>query len=77
MGTTADKLNKLLDTKSSIKSALVAKGQSVSDNDTFASYAEKIRAIPSPADGTAGITASDDGAGNVTITMIGVSGISV
>lgn len=27
--------------------------------------------------GTAGITASDDGAGNVTITMTGVSGISV
>ena len=27
--------------------------------------------------GTAGITASDDGKGNVTITMTGVSGISV
>lgn len=27
--------------------------------------------------GTAGITSSDDGAGNVTITLTGVSGISV
>ena len=27
--------------------------------------------------GTAGITSSDDGKGNVTITMTGVSGISV
>ena len=27
--------------------------------------------------GTAGITATDDGAGNVTITMTGVSGINI
>lgn len=45
MGTVADKLNKLLSTKDSIRSAIVAKGQSISDSDTFASYADKINSI--------------------------------
>lgn len=45
MGTVADKLNKLLSTKDAIRSAIVAKGQSVSDSDTFASYADKISSI--------------------------------
>ena len=45
MGTVADKLNKLLDTKTAIKNALIAKGQTVKDTDTFASYAGKIQAI--------------------------------
>ena len=67
MGTTAEKLSKLLDTKAAIKAALVEKGQSVSNSDTFASYPDKIRAIPSE------LTASDDGNGNVTITMAGVT----
>lgn len=63
MGTTADKLNKLLDTKAAIKAAIKGKGQSVSDSDTFASYANKIAAIS--------VTATDDGSGNVTITIPG------
>lgn len=42
MGTTVDKLNKLLETKAAIKNALVEKGVEVSATDTFASYAEKI-----------------------------------
>ena len=67
MGTIAEKLRKLLDTKAAIKAALVEKGQSVSDSDTFASYPGKILAIPSK------LTASDDGHGNVTITMEGVT----
>jgi len=45
MGTTADKLNKLLATKAGIKAAIIEKGQPVSDSDTFASYEGKIRAI--------------------------------
>ena len=47
MGTTADKLNYLLDTKTAIKDALAAKGVSVADTDTFRSYAEKIGKIQS------------------------------
>lgn len=45
MGTVADKLNKAMSTKADIKAALIAKGQTVSDTDTFASYANKVRAI--------------------------------
>ena len=44
-GTSADKLNKLKQTKAAIKAAIQEKGQAVSDDDTFASYADKIRAI--------------------------------
>lgn len=43
--TTADKLAKLAETKSSIKQAIIDKGVSVSDTDTFASYAGKIGQI--------------------------------
>ena len=39
---TADKLNKLLETKQAIKQAIIDKGGTVSDTDTFASYATKI-----------------------------------
>lgn len=45
MGTTADKLNKLLNTKADIKAAIVEKGQSVAASDRFSSYGDKIRAI--------------------------------
>ena len=45
MGTTADKLNKLLETKAAIKEAIQNKGVEVTDEDTFASYPEKINAI--------------------------------
>lgn len=45
MSTTAEKLNQLIATKDDIKSAIIEKGQSVSDTDAFASYADKIRAI--------------------------------
>lgn len=44
-GTSADKLKKLKQTKANIKAAIQEKGQTVSDDDTFASYADKIRAI--------------------------------
>lgn len=42
---TRTKLDYLAETKSLIKSALVEKGQTVADTDTFRSYADKIRAI--------------------------------
>ena len=45
MGTITDKLNKLAETKSAIKTAIVNKGVSISDSDTFASYADKIASI--------------------------------
>ena len=45
MGTIADKLNKVLSTKEDIKAAIIEKGQTVADTDTFASYPDKIRAI--------------------------------
>ena len=47
MGTTAEKLQKILTTKSAIKQAIINKGVAVSDTDTFASYAEKIGSISS------------------------------
>lgn len=50
MGTTADKLNKVLSTKADIKSAIIEKGVAVSDSDTFASYGDKIRSITSGGD---------------------------
>ena len=49
-GTSADKLNKLKQTKADIKAAIREKGQAVSDDDTFASYADKIRAIDNDGD---------------------------
>ena len=63
MSTIADRLNLLANTKTDIKNALTEKGMEPSD--VFSSYADKIRAIK--------ITATDDGVGNVTITMRGVT----
>ena len=47
MGTTADKLNKLLETKQAIKQAIIDKGVDVSDDTVFADYPSKINAIES------------------------------
>lgn len=44
---TADKLNKLLETKQAIKQAIIDKGVDVSDDTVFAEYAAKINAIES------------------------------
>lgn len=51
----SDKLNKLIETKASIKEAIKRKGVSVLDTDTFSSYAEKIGSIE-----TGGSTSQDD-----------------
>ena len=53
MGTIADKLNKLLGTKSAIRQAIVDMGQSVIGTASFSSYAAKIRAISSDATASA------------------------
>ena len=45
MGTTAEKLNYLAQTKEAIKSAIIAKGVDITEDDTFRSYASKIQEI--------------------------------
>lgn len=45
MGTIADKLTLLSNTKKEIRAAIEEKGQTVADTDPFSSYPEKIRAI--------------------------------
>ena len=45
MGTTADKLNKLLQTKQAIKQVIVDKGVDVGDDTKFSDYPAKINAI--------------------------------
>lgn len=57
--TTADKLNRLNATKTAIKEAIVNKGQSVSSQDTFYSYAQKISNIETGTD-TSDATATAD-----------------
>ena len=49
---TADKLSYLLNTKAAIKAAIIDHGVSVSDTDTFRSYADKIRTISSGSSST-------------------------
>ena len=45
MSTTSEKLSYLLDTKEAIKDALIEKGATVEDTDTFRSYADKILSL--------------------------------
>src|SRR5574344_2716786 len=65
----ANKLNKLVETKSAIKTAIVNKGVAVSDSDTFASYANKISSISgggsTPTEGIYGVFIYDTN-GNLT-----------
>lgn len=51
MGDITNKLNYLKETKNLIKKAIVEKGQTVSDTDTFRSYAGKISQISGGVDG--------------------------
>lgn len=52
MGTTADKLNKILETKNNIKQAIINKGVAVSDTDSFSLYPEKINQISTSSSST-------------------------
>lgn len=61
MGSIADKLSKLIETKSAIKSAITAKGVTVSDSDPFSSYAGKIAQIESGGGGGEGAVGLVDG----------------
>lgn len=45
MGSVADKLTYLQETKTAIKNAIVAKGVTINDTDTFRSYANKIDSL--------------------------------
>lgn len=45
MGTVADKLDLLLNTKAAIRQSITGKGQTITDTDPFSSYAAKIDAI--------------------------------
>ena len=47
MGTTADKLNKILQTKEAIRTAINNKGGTLTTTDTFASYPTAIDNLPS------------------------------
>lgn len=51
---TTDKLQKLIDTKEAIKEAIINKGVSIADTDTFASYPDKISSIKSGGTSEAG-----------------------
>lgn len=42
MGTTTEKLARVIETKEALKSALKTRGQTVNDSDTFKSYANKV-----------------------------------
>lgn len=83
MGTIAEKLTYLNETKNAIKNAIVNKGVSVNDSDTFRSYADKISSIEAGG-GTGGdaeleasfISSIDDSLGaNVTKLPSGLTSI--
>lgn len=50
MGTIADKLKRILDTKGGIRAAIIEKGQDVAQTLPFSGYPEKIRAIQTGVD---------------------------
>lgn len=66
MGTIAEKLQKLVNTKEAIRQAIIGKGQNVATSDTFASYPAKIAAIQTGTDTSdATVTAADLRSGKV------------
>ena len=68
MATINDKLTYLAGTKDAIKQAIINKGVSVSDSDTFRSYASKISSIQSGGGETAKIDATKLKFGGSTFT---------
>ena len=52
MGTTAQKLNKILETKEAIRTAINNKGGTLTTTDTFASYSSAIDNLPSGGGGS-------------------------
>ena len=60
MGTIAEKLQRLQESKADIRAAIVAKGQSVPDTAPLSSYGDKIRAIQTGADTSDATAAAGD-----------------
>ena len=52
MGTTAQKLNKIIETKEAIRTAINNKGGTLTTTDTFASYPTAIDSLPSGGGGS-------------------------
>ncbi len=86
MGTVSDKINYLNGTKNAIKNAIIAKGVSVNNSDTFRSYATKIGQIPLKTLGSKTITANGtydplddslDGYNEVVVSVSGGGGSTV
>ena len=70
MGTINDKLTYLNGTKTAIKNAIIAKGVSISENDTFRSYASKIGNIETSENLSTELNAQDTALSNQE-TIIG------
>jgi surface protein len=69
MGTTADKLAKLRETKGAIKSAIVGKGVEIADEATFADYATELdKAVITPL-GQLGYSAEDEAVYDADLTF--------
>ena len=66
MGTLADKLSYVNETKQQIKSAIVNKGVAVADTDTFRSYANKIASIVVSKTQTKNVTLTSASATTIT-----------
>lgn len=67
MGTIAEKLEYLDETKTQIKNALISKGATIADDDTFRSYADKISQIKSnPNLQTRSVTITQSGVQTIT-----------
>ena len=69
MGTIADKLSYLNATKTAIKNAIIAKGGTVGNNDTFRDYADDITNIVA-ADTTQLKTLIEGGNANTTFNLV-------
>lgn len=67
MGTITDKLDYLEETKTAIKNAITAKGVSVSDTDTFRSYANKIDSIDTSHYTAVPVLGSSDSISNTSV----------
>ena len=75
MGTLADKLQYLKDTKDAIMNAIIEKGVEITSSDTFRSYADKIKGIASG--GVGGYTTTIDNVkNNISATVVAVDNLS-
>ena len=75
MGTLADKLQYLKDTKDAIMNAIIEKGIEITSSDTFRSYADKIKGITSV--GVGGFTTVVDSVkNNISASVVTVDNLS-